>query len=196
MNHRVKNNLYSIVSMLYKEKNKILNLKKDKNQTQFIDDIICRVENLSTIHTLLSAVKWKPLYLSDLLQNLTNHFFDSTESKKIEKQIEIKSYEKVNSSQAQHIAMVHNEILTNIVKHSTKEIDDISIGIYIDSDDNNIFIKIRDNGVGFPKEIIDGSVKSSGIGFDLIYGIVEQSLGGSVKLSNDNGAVYTITIKI
>ena len=193
VNHRVKNNLYSIVGMLQKEKSKISKSNKPINE-EFIDDIINRIDSLSAIHSLLSASKWKPLQLSKLLQDLTTYFFDNISPSNLETVEEIEVTEKVDSTQAQHIAMVYNEILTNSTKYSQVNIDELVIGIDIKSDKENIFIRISDNGVGFPQKILDGNYSDTGIGFNLIFGIVEDSLGGSVSIKNNNGAVYNIEI--
>jgi len=196
VNHRVKNNLYSISGMLFKEKEKQLKSKKNIDLSiSFFDDIIHRVENLSVTHSLLSASKWEPLPLSKLFHDLAEKYFHDAEPDTTHLIKENEATQKIDCSQAQHIAMVYNEIITNINKYSEVPNKDLKIRTDIRSDKNKIYIRIKDNGVGFPQKILDGDFSDTGIGFDLIFGIVEHSLGGSVRLSNDSGAVYEITIK-
>jgi len=194
INHRVKNNLYAITGMLNKGKNK-LTKKNTLKQAGFIEDIITRINSLSTVHSLLSKSKWQPINLTELCINLTEHITDSII---LDKSIIVNikpSKVTVSSNQANHIALVINEIVTNAAKHALPLNENLMIKFEIESDDENIFVKIRDNGGGFPQPLLEGDFKNIGVGFELIFGIVKESMGGSVAIENDNGAVFNITIK-
>ena len=52
------------------------------------------------------------------------------------------------------------------------------------------------DGPGYPQGMIEKDFSRASIGFDLIFGIVNESLRGTVRLDNDNGAVTTVTFKI
>ncbi|MEA1971870.1 MAG: sensor histidine kinase, partial [Candidatus Cloacimonadota bacterium] len=194
VNHRVKNNLYSLTGMLYKEKDKILKTKSKKD-TIFIDDLISRIDGLAKVHNLLSASKWKPLNLSVLVNELTYNYFKNSLSEELNVNVKKHQKEMVNSYQAQHFALVYNEILTNIVKYCGINLDDLNINCKITSNKDYIFVRIRDNGVGFNKKILSGDYSEAGIGFDLIFGILKKSLAGSVEIENNNGAVYKLKFK-
>ncbi len=197
VNHRVKNNLYTIVSILNKEKQKLNKQKNNKiyDPKEFLNELINRVNSLTAVHSLLSSSDWQPVVLNVLFNELTNHFFNVTVPEKLD--LRGKSYDsvKINSTQAQQLALVYNEILTNTMKYSQVEPDDLIVNVKFKPEKDKIALLISDNGIGFPKMILEGDYSDTGIGFDLIFGIIEQSLGGTVKLSNDNGAVYNITIK-
>lgn len=194
VNHRVKNNLYAITGMLYKEKEKILK-KGEPKQVEIIDEIIHRLVCLSTVHSLLSVSKWQPLKLIEICENLVDQLFNTLNRRE---QVVLKINKinvKVNSNQVQQIALVINEILTNIKKYSQIAQKKLIITINITKDEENIYIKIKDNGLGFPQKILDGDFSNVGIGFDLIFGIVNRNLAGSVSIENDNGAVVNLIIK-
>jgi len=194
VNHRVKNNLFALVGMLYKEKN-LFEKKYENKQSKFIDDIIMRIDSLSTVHSLLSASKWQPLNLAELCRELTDHLIGYLALNKSIKLNITPSEVSVNSDQAHNITLVLNEIITNAIKYALPEKENLIIGIEIKTDDKNIFIEIKDNGKGFPQSISDGDFKNSGIGFELIFGIVKESMGGNVSIENNNGAIFNIKFK-
>jgi two-component sensor histidine kinase len=101
----------------------------------------------------------------------------------------------INSSQAHHLAMVINELTTNSIKHATANRDNIRINIIIEQDGAKTTVQFKDNGPGFPEEILKGDFSSSNIGFELIQGIVMKSLVGNVVFENDNGTVTTISFE-
>ena len=195
VNHRVKNNLYTINGLLFKEKEKLIRVSKKSDNIKFLDDITYRVDSLSSVHSLLSASEWKPLSISKIFYDIAKQYFIKSQPDIIHNVGKNKAKEMADSFQAHHLAMVYNEILTNSSKHYKASLKELKISTTITSDSKKIYITIKDNGVGFPQKIIDGDYSNTGIGFDLIFGIVEQSLGGSVKLYNDNGAGVVLTIK-
>ena len=194
VNHRVKNNLYAISGLLTKEKNKIKKIGSPV-LSQFIDDLDHRVGNLLTIHSLLSASKWQPINLAILCENIATYLLEDM-IKKGQVSLTVTSTKvMVNSFQVQQIALVTNEIITNTIKYCRPQNKKIIINIDITFDEKQIDIIIKDNGDGFTQKLLDNDFSEIGIGFDLIYGIVKKSLGGSVLIKNDNGAVLEIKMK-
>ena len=194
VNHRVKNNLYTITSILNKEKDKIVKIKKH-NPEEFLNDLSNRINSLSAVHSILSKTKWQPVSLDLFIDEMSNNFFNVTVKNDLDFVNKSEFSIIIDSFQAHQLALIYNEILTNSVKYSKRKLDELDIGINLSIKDKFITIIIRDNGIGFNNEILENNYTNTGIGFDLIFGIVEQSLGGSVKLSNDNGAVIIIKIK-
>ncbi len=194
VNHRVKNNLYAIISMLYKEKDK-MNESNNNNKREFIDNIINRVDALSTVHSMLSVSKWKPLNLGALCTDLVNRLSEKADGKGEITLIINEADITVNSNQAQQMSLVINEIITNSLKYAKDSTDKLIITINILDEEKDIIMKIRDNGQGFSQKLLDGDFKNTGIGFNLIFGIITKSLSGSVSIENDNGAVFNIFIK-
>jgi len=194
VNHRVKNNLYALMGMLNKEKN-LFEKNNSVKQSEFIDNILLKINSLSTVHSLLSASKWQPINLANLCRELIEPLVDSIALNE-SVVIDIAPTEvKVSSNQAHHITIVINEIITNAIKYALPKKETLVLKIEIKSDGKNIIIKIKDNGEGFQQSILDGNFENIGIGFDLIFGIVKESLGGEISIENNNGAVFNITFK-
>jgi two-component sensor histidine kinase len=101
----------------------------------------------------------------------------------------------VSSNMAHNLTLIINEIITNAIKHASPAKDDLIIRVEVESDDKNIILRIKDNGKGFPQSFLDGDFKGTGIGFELIFGIVKESLEGDVSIENNNGAVFNISVK-
>jgi len=194
VNHRVKNNLSAIIGMLYKEQERT----ETYGTTSYLDifgDLIGRVEGLSTVHSLLSKSGWRPLLLTELCEQVINAALQGIPpDKKIALDVKASSL-RVNSNQAHHLTLVINELATNALKHALGERDAVRISVEFLRDDEMIRIIFRDNGPGYPEEMIDGNFNRASVGFNLILGIIKESLRGEVQLENDNGAVTTIMFK-
>ena len=87
-----------------------------------------------------------------------------------------------------------------------KIIDKPLISILLQVSNNKVFIIIRDNAGGIPAPLLSklfdpyfttkGS-KGTGIGLNICKTIVEESLGGNLKVKNClNGAQFTIELPI
>jgi len=59
--------------------------------------------------------------------------------------------------------------------------------------DGNIRIRVADNGAGLPAGF--QLSRSEGLGLQLVSDIVEDQLDGSLEISDDGGAVFTVTFK-
>lgn len=191
VNHRVKNNLAALISMLHMEQKKASTIDR-KGYLDFLNDLISRIQSLSTVHSLLSAQNWQPLEISDLCNQVIRGAIQGTPpDKKV--QIEVtKTNIKVNSNQAHHLTLVINELTTNSIKHAIHDRNTAKITLDISNENNFVILKYKDDGPGFPQSLIEGDYSNANIGFELIRGIVNQSLDGELKLENDMGATAII----
>jgi PAS domain S-box-containing protein len=195
VNHRVKNNLASILSMLHIEQEKAL---KD-NQTDYhnlLTDLASRINGLSTVHSMLSANNWEPVKLADLFRQIIQSAFQGMQ-KEYEPKINIEADNVfVASAHAQHLTLVINELTTNSLKHARKKNQDLIISVKISKNESMVTCLYCDNGPGFPNQFLQGDMSQANIGLDLIVGIVEQNLEGEVNLINDNGAKSEISFPV
>ncbi len=190
VNHRVKNNLSVIISMLHKEKD----LAQEQNIPYYqplLDDLTGRIQGLLTVHSMLSSADWRPLQVCDLSEQIIKNVLQSSG---IENPPEIcKAGIVIDSNKAHHLTLVINELATNSVKHAGTDPSQFKIRVDIEQTGNTVHIIFHDNGPGFPEEILLGKYQKIGIGFDLITGIVTKSLRGTIEFRNENGAVADIT---
>lgn len=188
VNHRVKNNLAALISILHKEEDKAI--ADNKNHfVPMLKDLQTRIIGLSTVHSLLSSANWQPLNLTTLCKQIISGVMNCYHYSQ-RPQFEVNYSDlKVNIDQAHHLALVVNELASNTLKHFHSKAEAIQIDVNIYSEKDYIFIQYKDNGKGYPSKMISGDMRNANIGFDLIKGIVEQSLNGKVTISNDEGAV-------
>ncbi len=192
VNHRVKNNLAIIISMLHKEEDQA----RKNGQMQLIpmlNDLEGRINGLFTVHSLFSASNWQPLNLSDLCKHIVREVLKPHIS---ELTLEIaESTVSVDSNQAHYLTLVINELATNSLKHAIGKTAQNSIEITIGKAAGKVLLTYRDSGPGYPADVISGEYNKTGIGFSIINGIVKKSLRGTVSFSNENGAVTAISFR-
>ena len=187
VNHRVKNNLSAIISMLHKEGDRA---RKDKvtSHLPVLQSLEGRIRGLSTVHSILSASEWQPLKLTELCNQVIRAGIQTVPStKKIDLEISSSNI-KVNSNQAHHLTLVINELLTNTIKHVLRDRESVTIGVRVHKQKEEVKICFYDDGPGFPPSMPRGDFSKSGVGFDLIRGIVRKNLKGNIRLMNRLGA--------
>jgi len=194
VNHRVKNNLFAIIGMLHKEQKRAL--AQGLPSLPVIKAMEGRIRGLATVHGLLSQGGWQPLQLSALCEQIISATLHNlTLSRKADLNVAASTVF-VNGSQAHYLAIVINELATNTIKHALSNRETVQINVDIKQRKDDVRICFCDDGPGYPQELTDGDFNNSGIGFELIQGIVRHSLRGEVRIKNDNGAKTIINFKL
>lgn len=152
-----------------------------------------RVQGLSTVHSLLTAGGWHSLALSELCKRVVQGALQGLPASKRIKLDVSPSKVKVNSRQAHHLTLVLNELATNTLKHALTGRDAVAIHVQLEQKGDRVTIRFHDDGPGLPEEMIHGDLDRAHVGYELIHGIVTQSLGGEVHMNNNNGAEVTVT---
>ncbi|RLC76916.1 MAG: hypothetical protein DRI81_09430 [Chloroflexi bacterium] len=193
VNHRVKNNLTAIIGLLHAERRYVKMEERAVYQT-IMQSLVGRVQGLATVHSMLSASEWTPLLLSELaVQIIHSSLHVLPRDKRVSVDV-TPSLAHVTSDQAHNLALVINELTTNTVKHGLQEKGVARIGVRIKLDGSTVTLEFRDNGPGYPEEVLQ--LERSNVGFDLIQNIVRKSLHGKLSLHNDHGAVAVIQFEI
>jgi two-component sensor histidine kinase len=79
VNHRVKNNLASIIGLLYTEQH-YLDDHGDGGADDFVERMVNRVQGLALVHTMLSDSSWEPLPLDHLAYRIIYNVLQMTSS--------------------------------------------------------------------------------------------------------------------
>jgi GAF domain-containing protein len=192
VNHRVQNNLAAIIGLLYAERRHI-GMEDQAAYQSIMQDLVNRVQGLSTVHSLLSASEWTPLRLSKLATQVIHSSLRALpRGKRVSVDVSA-SPVRVTSDQAHNLALVINELTTNTVKHALQERDTGHITVHIALEDATVLFEFRDDGPGHPKEVLQ--LEHHTVGFDLIQTLVRHGLRGEVTLHNDHGAVTIVRFK-
>jgi two-component sensor histidine kinase len=188
VNHRVKNNLAAIVGLLYVEQHHFQAQLACQNM---LADLINRVEGLATVHRLLSDSRWSPILLSGLAGQILESALQMLPSdRQVVTYVSPAESVYVMPKQANNLAMVINELATNTVKYAVPVQPTVAVEINISVENDQIVMEYRDDGPGFPVEVLQK--KRGNVGLYLIYNIVRSDLHGEVSLRNDGGAVITL----
>jgi two-component sensor histidine kinase len=117
VNHRVKNNLSAIISMLHMEEDRARK-RVMPEYIESLNDLVARINGLATVHSLLSSCEWRPLALDYLCKEVAQAALHGlSPGKKIDLDVESSSVQ-VGSRRAHHLALVTNigmEIVQGIV---------------------------------------------------------------------------------
>jgi len=98
--------------------------------------------------------------------------------------------------QATGLALVVNELATNSIKHafSGRNQGRIDVQITTGQDDRDVTLRFHDDGPGWPDDVLRGTRED--VGLNIIRMTVRSPLRGQLALSNDGGAVATITFRL
>jgi two-component sensor histidine kinase len=189
VNHRVKNNLQTVISLLesqaiYLENDALKAMETSKN----------RIFSMSLIHQkLYQSDDVKTIDMSVFLPELVNYLRDSFDAGKyIHFNLEVEPVQ-LSVAQAVPLALVLNEAITNSVKYAFpgNRLGEISIKMWQTGE--NIELIIRDNGVGMAKAPDDTDPDS--LGLKLMRGLIEE-ISGQILFENNHGTIITIAFKI
>lgn len=194
VNHRVKNNLASIIGMLAIEKDRNPNAK-NKQTIEFINDLIGRIQGLSVVHELLSGSRWEPIPLDYLLRSIVESCLAThPDGHRTRFRVE-DSKIMVNAVQSHNLAMIFSELVNNSFKHCKKPPQALVLDIQLpETDKDEISIRYKDNGPGYPEETM--KTAKGNVGFYIMTNLIKSELHGSYQFFNDTGAGIDIRFPI
>ncbi|MEY3437561.1 MAG: hypothetical protein RL265_146 [Bacteroidota bacterium] len=190
LNHRVKNNMAIIVSLLNMQKNRTDNL-----ETQgALQDVHDRVMSMALVHQKMyqnksiSMVEFAP-YITELIAEIRN----SIDLKKnITFKTEIEPIQ-LDLSTTIPLGLILNELITNAIKHAFPSKENPEIFIALKKVDQTHFeVLVADNGIGSSPSHLP---KSNGLGLSLIESLTEQ-INGKCEFKTDNGLRFKLIVPI
>jgi two-component sensor histidine kinase len=189
VNHRVKNNLASIIGLTQAQE-RFGKKKGSPELRSMCSDLASRVQGLATVHTLLSAAGWLSVRLTDLANDVIHSTLQILPSNQRVSVFVSPSSIRVTPDQANTLALVINELATNTIKHGQRGKQTPSISVRIEENDGRVAFEFQDNGPGYPEPILNEDLYN--VGLDLVTNLVRKDLRGDITLCNDHGAVTRI----
>ncbi len=186
VNHRVKNNLSIVASLLNLQSQK----SNDDYHKQLFMECRNRIDSIAAVHELIYKAKsYSQLNFKEYLNQLIDHIsasYKSSEHIKITKGI---TDVHINIAAAIPLGLIVNELITNAYKHAFTNKKEGLIEISLLENNNQVFLTIKDNGNGFDKNVIP----KNSIGMDILGGLIEQ-IDGTYSLNSDaKGTVFKIS---
>ncbi len=186
VNHRVKNNLSIVASLM--------NLQSEKSNDDYHKQLFMecrnRLDSIATVHELIYKAKsYSHINFKEYLNQIIDHISDSYKSIEHIKIITGITEVDIDISSAIPLALIVNELITNAYKHAFTNKKEGVIEILLVENNNQVFLTIKDNGQGFDKTI----VPKNSIGMDILGGLIEQINGICNLTSDEKGTQYKIS---
>ena len=175
VDHRVKNNLTMIGSMLRLQARSI----KDPVISEKLKTMLDRVDALATVHRkLYQSSDITTFDIGDFVGNLVSDVVGSSGRNDIKIETQISSI-KIPAEKASAFGLILNEIVTNSIKHAYKDGRTGTIAVHASALNNLAKISIADDGPGFLHSDFEGD----SLGHTLITRLCKQ-VGGKVEFVN------------
>lgn len=188
VHHRVKNNL-QIISALF---DKQAQQTDDEMTQKLMREGQDRVFSIALVHQNLyqnenlSQIEMTS-YLQMLLQNIEKS--QRNRDQHIEIQLNVDdSFLDIDA--AIPLGLILNELLTNCYKYAFRGRNEGRIEIAYAQVNRGVFLDVRDNGVGLPKDFKPEQTKS--LGLNLVRGLVRQLDGKLSYQSNEAGSSFSV----
>ena len=191
-NHRIKNNLQMIISLLYVQKQVMMKHPPTVQGTNdFIDATVSRIRSISLVHEIITAGGERSesiVSLNTIIDGIEKFYQVFGVELVIHSDSIMLSYDK-----ATFIALAVNELISNSIKHAFPErsaqdqirIDCLSTGDMVE-------IIVSDNGIGISDEKLKNlSKESNGL---QIVNFAMASVGGTISYQNEHGTTATMKI--
>jgi PAS domain S-box-containing protein len=185
--HRVKNNLQVISSMLDLQTDYV----KDSGVSKLFIEAQKRVKSMALVHEqMYQSEVLTDLDFTQYIENLGNYLFKiyGVNTKKISMNIDIKEAN-IDFNRAILLGLIVNELISNSLKYAFP--DDLAgqVKVKLDSEDDYFILTASDNGVGLPKNFRLRQTKS--LGLQLVQALTNQ-LKGSIKIDRRKGTRFKI----
>ncbi|MFW6209838.1 MAG: sensor histidine kinase, partial [Spirochaetota bacterium] len=188
LNHRVKNNLY-IISSLIHLKDTALGEQAD------LEDIKHQVDAIQIVHNKLTyTADYKNINIHDYLQDLVRTFFASYSSLRVDLNIDIENIE-LPTKKAVPLGLITNEIATNAVKHGFIEGAPawFSTALSTDHENQQYVYTSANSGNPFPDDIDFDTTTT--LGMRLIKGLLTQ-IDATIELQRKPSPLFTIRFPV
>lgn len=188
INHRVKNNLNLIKSLIQLQTNRVTSASRKRELEKLSHRIIsiAMVQDLLFSQNSIDILDFR-LYLKQLLKNLLSGY----DVKNILFELDLSDEEiLLDSKRITSLGLIVNEIITNAVKYAFKNNEHPELTVSLIREKGFFHLSVKDNGPGYPDKP-DGP----GLGFKLIK-TLSSNLDGNYVLQNNKGGRITLTIPV
>jgi len=195
IHHRVKNNLAVISGLLEMQ---VWNLEEDDQSIPALKESQLRIQSIALVHELLyQSETFSEIKLDEYTVKLLNAIEKT--HKQNGKDIELKTDlepVRLTIQKAIPASLLLNELVVNAFKHAFDGISKGSIRVNLTEKNNQIHLKVQDNGVGLPEDF--DPLKEKTLGMTLIKTLVQQ-IDAKLKVGHpavsETGSEFMISFK-
>ncbi len=184
LNHRVKNNLQVVSSLLNLQANAV----RDQGAKSAILESKNRLLSMILIHQRIyhhenATQIFMPDYLRELSESIMYSFRGNFDEGLLSYQIDPVW---LTVDKAIPVGLIANELITNCFKHTINTKEDGKIEVKLLATDNGYFLSVCDNGDGFV-----GELSKKSFGLELVRSLVKQ-LDGNCNVVSKEGTCWNI----
>lgn len=192
IHHRVKNNMQVVSSLLKLQEGRLI----DERLRRALQGSQSRVRAMGLVHEVLyksSDLGQIDLqrYITGLVSSLVKMY--GSQEDRVSLSVNADGL-RLGIDEAVPCALVINELISNSLKYAFPagaegeiRIEAAQIG------DDEVELTVSDNGVGIPPDVTFDSATT--MGMRLVKGLVENQLGGLVRVDRDNGTRFSIVFE-
>jgi PAS domain S-box-containing protein len=175
LNHRVKNNMQMLQSLLRLAGKQTNNAEAQR----VLSDASSRVATMAAAQQILYATTGATRFSGEELLGAVCRTARQLFSRNVNIVCEAEDIELSNDA-AMPLALILNELLTNAVKHGTGESEEVNIEVGLRRGDDSLFLYVEDDGPGFDPD----AIRQRSSGLQLVQGLARQ-LGGKFEVTRN-----------
>lgn len=184
LNHRVKNNMQTIISLIRLQNDEI----EDAKINMLLSTIQNRISAMSHLHELL--YRKDTITFVDAYEYFERIVYEIQQSFEYNIEVEYDTNCTLSPESAIYCGLIVNELLTNSFKHAFDEKESGFVKIDFFKNDNNYSLIYTDNGKGY-----DSTIKKESLGLILIETLTKKQLKAQLNINSNNGVRVEIKWK-
>lgn len=191
IHHRVKNNLQTIASLL-----RLQGRRMASSEAKIaLEESVQRIRAIALVHETLARESGDFVSFADVIRPLVRMVNDGVDTHERSLSFTVDGEAgQLPADVATPLAVVLNELIQNALDHAfpADGVGDRRVSVLLARDGADVMMEVRDNGVGFPPGF--SIEQSDGLGLSIVHTLVTSELGGSIAISNDDGARTVIRV--
>ncbi|GBG56422.1 sensor histidine kinase [Sporomusaceae bacterium FL31] len=181
INHRVKNTLQNVVSLLRLQ----MHRSKFKTVQQEFTACINRILSIARVHEVFAYQPWDCINLQELAEYILTKVVEShvLPGQKIKTLVQGQNII-IPAGQAVPVGLVLNELIINGLKHGIKLASYGEIHIYVEEKEQIVYLSVFNNGC----EVLPAyDIVKNKLGLYIVRLLICEQLGGSFNLLHEEG---------
>jgi two-component sensor histidine kinase len=190
-NHRVKNNLQLVSSLLSLQSNRLT----DEQARQAVEESQSRVETMAILHRhLYDGEGLITVDMKEFIPQVIKGVIQSYGFRSVKVEYSITPFS-LPANQSLSIGLILNELVTNACKYAFPETVDPTLWVSCFRNKKKIVLEVSDNGPGMDTRLLDMRTISDSFGLKLIRIQVEQ-LYGTCQFKNEGGTSFQMQFNL
>ena len=190
LNHRVRNNMASILGLVSMETMRGRCKCSDSPLTRIQE----RIRTISNMNDTLDSADWGEVDPNAVVKTVLNSFEVHPGSNLCLKLPPEPL--KVSKPTATVLGQVLAELVSNSLTHASSAEGSIQLAIEARTEDGNFVLEFSDDGAGFSVPVLGDLQKKDNLGLRLSAGLVASSPAAAIRFFNEDGARVTLSLPL